>query len=115
MMSKRQFAKSIGNQGWYQFITFLKYKLEQSGKVLIQVDKTFPSSKLCSNCGHIHPNMNLSIRDWTCPDCGENHNRDINAAKNLDNISRWFKATGEIITSKLAYINNIVPTLSTLA
>lgn len=114
MMSKRQFSKAVGRQGWYQFITFIKYKLEQSGKVLIQVDKTFPSSKLCSSCGYVHSNIKLSTREWVCPDCNTVHNRDINAAKNLDNISRWFKTTGETITSKSAYINSIVPVLGTI-
>ena len=113
MMKNRKLARSIGRQGWYMLITFLKYKLEDNWKTLIQVNKQFPSSKLCSTCGYEHLNMNLSIRDWICPSCNTIHDRDINAAKNLDNISRWFKLTGEIVTSKKNYIESIRPSLGT--
>lgn len=104
MMKNRKLSKSIATQGWYQFVTFLKYKFEKSGKILIQVDKWFPSSKLCSCCKWEFSNLNLSIREWECPNCNTKHDRDINAAANLNNISRWFKETGEIITTKAEYL-----------
>ena len=113
MMQNRNLARSIGRQGWYMLMTFLKYKLEDSGKIFIQVDKYFPSSKLCSTCGYEHPNIHLGIRSWICPDCNSNHDRDQNAAKNLDNISRWFKLTGEQVTTKQNYITSISPNLGT--
>ena len=113
MMKNRKLARSIGRQGWYMLITFLKYKLEDNWKTLIQVNRSFPSSKLCSTCGYEYPNMDLSIRDWICPSCNTIHDRDQNAAKNLDNVSRWFKLTGEMITSKKNYIESISPNLGT--
>ena len=114
MLKNHKLSKAISTQGWYKFITFLKYKLEKSGKIFIQVSKTFPSTKLCSSCGYENNNLTLSDREWICPSCGTNHNRDINAAKNLDNVSRWFKLTGEVITTKVGYINSIVPALGTI-
>lgn len=114
MMKNRKLARSIGRQGWYMLLTFLKYKLEDSNKVFIQVNKQFPSSKLCSTCGDINASMDLSIRNWVCPSCNSNHDRDQNAARNLDNVSRWFKSTGEIVTSKHNYIKSIIPNLATL-
>ena len=118
MMKNRNLAASIGRQGWYMLITFLKYKLEDSNrsdnrKVFIQVDKSFPSTKLCSTCGYLKPKIALSIRDWICPSCNTIHNRDQNAAKNLDNVSRWFRLTDEMITSKKNYIKSISPNLGT--
>ena len=113
MMKNHKLARSIGRQGWYMLITFLKYKLEDSWKTLIQVNRSFPSSKLCSTCSYEHSNMDLSIRDWICPSCNTVHDRDQNAAKNLDNISRWFKLTDEIVTSKKNYVKSISPNLGT--
>lgn len=114
MLKNRKLSKAISTQSWYKLVTFLKYKLEKSGKVFIQVSKMFPSTKLCSSCGYENSNLTLANREWICPSCGTNHNRDINAAKNLDNVSRWFKLTGEIITTKAGYINSIVPALGTI-
>ena len=84
--------KSFGNgkatldNGFGMFRTFLKYKLEDRGKVLVEVDKFFPSSQICSNCGTKNPNVkNLNVREWVCPECGTEHDRDINAAINIKN------------------------------
>jgi putative transposase len=113
MMQNPNFARTIGRQGWYILLTFLKYKLEDSGKVFIQVDKWFPSTKLCSTCSYINPTITISTRSYICPKCGSNHDRDQNAAKNLDTISRWYKLTGEEVTSKVNYIKSISPNLGT--
>lgn len=80
------FGKSVSDNGWGMFTTFLQYKLSEAGKQLIKVDKFFPSSQICSACGCKNPETkNLSIREWTCPECGISHNRDINAAINIKN------------------------------
>ncbi|MDD6488317.1 MAG: RNA-guided endonuclease TnpB family protein, partial [Clostridia bacterium] len=86
-MSKAlHFGKSVSDNGWGMFTTFLKYKLEEVGKKLVQVDKFFASSQLCSVCGYQNPEIkDLSIREWTCPNCKIHHNRDINAAINIKN------------------------------
>jgi putative transposase len=78
------FAKTITlDFSWGEFIRMLAYKIERRGKHLVLVDRFFPSSKTCSKCGHINQDLRLSDRTWTCPECGIQHERDENAAKNL--------------------------------
>ncbi len=81
--SKLKLGKGIFDNGWGMFTNYLKYKLEDQGKRLIKIDKYYPSSKLCSNCNHIHTELKLSEREWICPECGTKHNRDYNAAINI--------------------------------
>jgi putative transposase len=83
MVRNRKLARAISQQGWSQFVTFLKYKGDLYGRKVIQVDRFYPSSKTCSSCGTIQASLPLSIREWTCDICGSHHDRDINAAKNL--------------------------------
>ena len=64
-------------------LNFLGYKLEREGGLLIEVDRFFPSAKLCSCCHFKNDSLTLSIRDWVCPECQTHHDRDENAAKNL--------------------------------
>jgi len=77
------FGKSVMDNGWGMFTTFLKYKLEFEGKQLIKVDKWYPSSKTCNNCGEINRELQLSDREWICKSCGSIIDRDYNAAKNI--------------------------------
>jgi len=65
------------------FVNFLSYKLEREGKVLVEIDRWFPSSKLCSNCHYQVKEMPLEVRSWTCPNCGTHHDRDGNASTNI--------------------------------
>ena len=83
MVKNRKLARAISQQGWYQFLTFLKYKATMYGREVIQVDRFYPSSKTCSSCGTIQSSLPLHIREWTCDACGTTHDRDINAAINL--------------------------------
>ena len=83
MVRNRKLARAISQQGWSQFVTFLKYKGTLYGREVIQVDRFYPSSKTCSSCGTIQQELPLNIREWTCDTCGSHHDRDINAAKNL--------------------------------
>ena len=83
MVRNKRLAKSISDAGWYQFITFLKYKLEWQGKIFIQIDRWFASSKLCSKCGDKKISLSLNEREWVCSSCGAVHERDSNAAKNI--------------------------------
>ncbi len=65
------------------FTNFLAYKLEKKGGSVVEIDRWFPSSKLCSNCYHSCDEMLLEVREWTCPHCGTHHDRDGNAATNI--------------------------------
>jgi len=79
------FGKSVNDNGWSMFTTFLDYKLREQGKKLIKIDKWYPSSKTCHLCGYIKSDLQLSTREWKCPSCGTTHNRDYNASINIKN------------------------------
>ena len=83
LLKNHRLAKSISSVGWYQFQTFVKYKLERKGGQVIKVDRFFPSSKNCSVCGYKNKNLKLSDRYWYCPQCHTLHDRDINAKDNI--------------------------------
>jgi putative transposase len=82
MMRNHKLARSIADAGWHQFKTFLTYKAAAVGRQVIEVDRWFPSSKCCSNCGIVQESLALSEREWKC-ECGITHQRDINAARNI--------------------------------
>lgn len=82
MVKNRSLARAISDAAWSDFRSMLEYKAQWYGREVIAVDRFFPSSKLCSNCGTLRGKMPLNVRTWTC-DCGAVHDRDVNAAKNL--------------------------------
>jgi putative transposase len=83
MVCNHNLAKAISDCGWGTFTNFLAYKLERKGGKFVEIDRWFPSSKLCSNCFHQVSEMPLDVRQWTCPHCGTHHDRDGNAALNI--------------------------------
>ena len=83
MVKNHNLAKAITNVSFGEFNRQIEYKAQMYGKHIYRVDRFFPSSKTCSVCGCIQEKMPLHIREWTCPDCGAHHDRDINAATNL--------------------------------
>lgn len=79
-------GKATNDNGFGQFRRYLEYKMEEQGKYVIVVDRFFPSSQICSVCGCKEPSVkDLKVRRWVCPQCGTEHDRDINAAVNLRN------------------------------
>ena len=84
MAQALNFGKSVSDNGWGMFVGMLSYKLSEQGKQLIKVDKWFPSSKTCSNCGAVKAELSLSERVYRC-DCGFVCDRDLNAAINIRN------------------------------
>lgn len=82
MQKALNFGKSVNDNGWGRFVTFLKYKLSEEGKHLVKIDKWFPSSKTCSACGAVKETLSLSERVYFCS-CGNIVDRDINAAINI--------------------------------
>lgn len=85
MIKNRKLSKSITDVGWSLFVNMIKYKCERYGKECIQIDEWFPSSQICSHCDHKDGKKVLSVREWTCGNCGTHHDRDINAAINIKN------------------------------
>lgn len=100
MVRNHNLAKAISDVGWGTFTNFLAYKLERNGGRLIEIDRWFPSSKLCSNCFYQIGEMPLDVREWTCPHCGTHHSRDGNAAINIraEGI-RIIKAEGSAVSA----------------
>ncbi|EMF0421932.1 transposase [Enterococcus hirae] len=83
MLRNHKLAKSISDVSWSSFVTKLQYKADWYGREIIKIDKWFPSSQICSECGHQDGKKSLEIREWTCPICHIHHDRDINASINI--------------------------------
>jgi len=100
MMKNRHLAKAIGDAGWYGFVVKLEYKAKEQGKHLVKIDQWFASSKTCSCCGHKLEELPLNVRDWHCPACSTQHDRDINAAQNIETEGVLkLKAAGLVVTA----------------
>ena len=77
-------GKKVGDYGFSEFLNLLEYVAPQFGTRIVKVDKFYPSSQLCHDCGHRNPKVkDLSVREWNCPNCGKHHDRDRNAAQNI--------------------------------
>jgi putative transposase len=83
IMKNHKLAQSMSDVSLGSFYSMLEYKANWNDKTIIKIDRFFPSSKMCSNCGWINQDLTLNVREWTCPSCGEKHDRDFNASKNI--------------------------------
>ena len=83
MIKNHKLSKHIADTSWGNFVRFLQYKCDWYGKELVKVNRFFPSSKSCGDCGWINQELKLSDREWTCKYCGVVHDRDVNASKNI--------------------------------
>ena len=102
MSKSMNFGKAVYDNGYGMLREMLLYKLNEQGKVLVKVDKFFPSSKRCSHCHEVNHELKLEDRQWTCPSCGTHHDRDKNSCKNLldegkDILNRWASGDSSLI------------------
>lgn len=83
LVKNRKLALAISDASWGELVRQLEYKCAWYGRNFVKIDRWFPSSKRCGNCGHIVDKLLLKTREWDCPKCGTHHARDVNAAKNI--------------------------------
>lgn len=83
LVKNHKLALAISDSAWSELVRQLDYKCRWYGRNMIKIDRWFPSSKRCIQCGHIVEKMPLNIRSWQCPSCGCDHDRDVNASKNI--------------------------------
>ena len=92
MLKNHKLAKAIQEVGFFKFKTTLQNKALQNDKKVFLIERYYPSSKTCSQCGYIHKELKLQDRQWQCPNCGTNHDRDKNAALNILHEGRRISA-----------------------
>lgn len=83
MVKNRKLSQAISDASWGELVRQLEYKCDWYGRNFVKIDRWFPSSKRCGHCGHVVEKLPLNIREWTCPECGTEHDRDVNAANNI--------------------------------
>ena len=94
MVKNRSLARAISDASWSELRSMLEYKADWYGREVIAIDRWYPSSKTCSECGRIVESLPLNIRDWEC-ECGAVHDRDVNAAKNVLAVGLAVLACGD--------------------
>jgi putative transposase len=98
MVKNKYLSKSIHDSGWGELLRQLEYKAKWYGRTLVGIDRWYPSSKRCSDCGYTMDKMPLNVRVWQCPECKSEHCRDINAARNIKAEGLSVLAFGESVS-----------------
>ena len=80
---QKLWGRKISDLGFSEFVNVLEYQCSKTGSIVVKISRFYPSSKTCSHCGHVLDNLPLSVREWTCPNCGAEHERDRNASINI--------------------------------
>lgn len=93
MVKNHALARALSDAGLGEFRRMLEYKCRWYGREFRLCDRFYPSSKRCGDCGHVLEDLALDVRAWTCPECGKEHDRDVNAAKNI-------LAAGQAVTAR---------------
>ena len=93
MVKNHNLARALSDAALSEFLSMLRYKCEWYGRELRTVDRFYPSSKRCNDCGRVLEELPLDVREWDCPECGKHHDRDVNAAKNI-------LAAGQAVTAR---------------
>lgn len=87
MERNHKLAKSVSDASFSKFVEMLEYKAERYGRKIVKIDRFYPSTQLCNGCGYKNESIKglqgLKVREWICPECGEVHDRDLNAARNI--------------------------------
>lgn len=95
MMANRCLARALGDVGMHEFRRQLAYKCDWYGRQMLVISRWAPTSKVCSTCGAVQSEMPLNVREWACPDCGAEHDRDVNAAINILKVATAGRAGPE--------------------
>jgi putative transposase len=93
---QRLWGRKISDLAFGEFISILEWVATKKGKQVVFIDRWYPSTKTCSNCGHVLKSLDLSIREWRCPDCQQVNGRDKNAAKNIQAVGASTAKLGDV-------------------
>lgn len=101
---KALWGRKVSDLAWADFVKILAWQCKKHGSTLVKVDRFFPSSKLCSQCGHVHKDLGLKNQQWECPSCGTHHDRDKNATVNIrrEGLRLYFVGAGCRLREKAA-------------
>jgi len=102
MVRNHHLSKSIADSSWSKFFELLSWKAEEAGRTLTRIPRFEPSSKTCSDCGAINKDLTLNDRQWVCQACGVLHDRDYNAAKNINRVGQTLQEQTYAVTQSVS-------------